>query len=399
MPSRYRQRLPWLAAAAAVVVLSACSKYDYVRIATSGDPAQAVASLARGRVESYQHNPIGLVQDIRRTRREFNKLVGLLRGEVGRTWGRDEVVTPSNKRYVKYTQNYKSRALVQFDRGLVRVETVDTENPERSLGNAIVTTLLTPEDPRAVDLYSDRTVRLSGKPYLYGLLEDHRGRAIGGPRQAEEFARFLVQRRMQQRKVDTGRGKKSVRYVELSMVSDYENRQARRYAPLVRKYAGRYNVSESLIYAVIKTESNFNPFAVSSAPAFGLMQLVPATGGRDAFRQIKGYDHTPSRDYLFIPENNIELGTAYLSMLDRKYLGRIRDPVTREYCTISAYNGGAGNVLYMFSQDRDRAVEMINGLPAAEIYRRLREEHPRQETRRYLMKVLNARRQFVSASL
>ena len=41
------------------------------------------------------------------------------------------------------------------------------------------------------------------------------------------------------------------------------------------------------------------------------MQLVPTSGGREAYRKAKGQDVAPSRDYLFDPANNVELGTAY----------------------------------------------------------------------------------------
>jgi membrane-bound lytic murein transglycosylase C len=53
-------------------------------------------------------------------------------------------------------------------------------------------------------------------------------------------------------------------------------------------------------------------------------------------------------------------------------------------------------VLRTFSSDRDRAVRIINSLPAAEVYQRLRNGLSHQEARRYLVKVLDARREFVS---
>lgn len=384
-------------AAVFALMLPACSTYDAVRIATSRDPGQTLSRLADARVRSWQTNPLRLVHDVERARRDMERLVAFLSGEVGRRWGRDEVLTPSETRYVKYTHNYLSRAIVQFDTGLITVETLDAANPTHSLRNAIVTTLLTPDDPRAVDLYSDRTIALSGRPYLQGLVEDQRGRAIGTPAQAEDYADHLLRSARQRRTIHTEQGVRTVHFVQLRMVNDHENRQARRYAPLVAQYAGRYGVSRSLVYAVIKTESNFNPFAVSSAPAYGLMQLVPHSGGRDAFQHVKGYDHIPSREYLFQPANNIELGTAYLSLLDREYLGAIADPVKREYCTIAAYNGGAGSVLDLFAGERERAVAVINRLPPHEVYRKLRDQHPRDETRRYLVKVLEARRRFVAS--
>lgn len=372
--------------------LGSCSKYDVVRLASAKNPEQALAQLASSKKAQYQTNPLSLVQDIKRVRSNFNELVAFLKGEAGKSWGEGNVVTPSNKRYVKYTQNYKSRAIVEFDKGIVTVETVDTESPEKSLQSAIVTTLLTPDDPRSVDLYSDKTVKLSGQPYLYDLVLDQDKKPVGTPWRAERFADYLLKNKKQTGNVDG----KSVSYVKIAMVSDYENRQAKKYEPLVNTYAKQYGVSKSLVFAVMKTESNFNPYAVSTAPAYGLMQLVPSTGGRDAFQTVKGYDHTPSKDYLFVPQNNIELGTAYLSIIDQRYLAKIVDPVKREYCVISAYNGGAGNVLRTFSSNRDQAVEIINQTSAAEVYRRLRDEHPRDETRRYLVKVLTFRREFVN---
>lgn len=376
--------------------LAACSTSDVIRVATSGNPSAAASSLASARAQSYQQNPLRLVQDLQQAQRNYQKLVDFLSGKAGAQWGRKEVVTPSNKRYVKYTQNYMSRAIVQFDRGLVTVETLDPARPEQSLKNAIVTTLLTPEDPRAVDLYSDKSVALSGKPYLLDLVVDERGRVIDSPALAESYADYLLRTARQTREVETEQGGKRVHYVQITMVRDYENRQAQRYAASVDRHAKQFGVSKSLIYAVIKTESAFNPFAVSSAPAYGLMQLVPETGGRDAYQMVKGYAHTPSKDYLFDPDNNIELGTAYLNILDQRYLARIEHPLTREYCIIAAYNGGAGNVLNMFSKDRAKAPDVINSLSPAEVYRRLRDEHPRDETRRYLLKVLEARREFVN---
>ncbi len=385
-----------VALAAALLGLSACSTYDVLSVAASGNPSHALSTLASSKAHSYESNPLALVQDLKYAQANYRKLVNLLSGEAGRRWGKKEVLTPSNTRYVKYTQNYLSRAIVQFDKGHVTVETLDAAQPQQSLKSAIVTTLLTPDDPRAVDLYSDKSIALSGRPYLYGLVEDVKGRPIDSPALAEGYADYLLQHAQQSRTVQTEQGGKTVHYVQFAMVSDYQNVEAQRYAASVDRYARHFGVSKSLVFAVIKTESNFNPFAVSSAPAYGLMQLVPETGGRDAYVAVKGEQVTPSKEYLFNADHNIELGTAYLDIIGERYLGAIKNPVSREYCTIAAYNGGAGNVFNLFSKDRAKAPEIINALPPAEVYRKLRDEHPREETRRYLVKVLDARRDFVN---
>ncbi|MFO0768464.1 MAG: transglycosylase SLT domain-containing protein [Nitrospiraceae bacterium] len=91
------------------------------------------------------------------------------------------------------------------------------------------------------------------------------------------------------------------------MVSNFTNKQAEKYRSVVNQFAERYQISPSLVFAIIRTESNFNPFAVSSAPAFGLMQLVPTSGGRDATGK-RGQDRIPSREYLFDPEKQHRTG-------------------------------------------------------------------------------------------
>ncbi len=98
------------------------------------------------------------------------------------------------KKYVKYTQNYMSRTIVDFDSGSIVVETLDDKAPKESLKNAIVTTLLTPDDPRSVDLFSDKPVTLTSDrpPYLSGLVLDQQGQPIRSPAQAEALAASMV---------------------------------------------------------------------------------------------------------------------------------------------------------------------------------------------------------------
>ncbi|OGI60629.1 MAG: lytic murein transglycosylase, partial [Candidatus Muproteobacteria bacterium RIFCSPHIGHO2_01_FULL_61_200] len=329
--------------------------------------------------------------------RDYNNLVTLLTGRVSKTWGKKEVKLPSRVQYIKYTQNYMSRAVVDFDKGEVTVETVDDKDPNTSLKNAIVTTLLTPNDPRAVDLFSDSAITLTSEkePYLLGLVVDQNKKPIASPVEAEGFAGHLLKTQATTREVELDNGKKKALFVKFPMVPNFENRQAEKYSHLVAKFAAQYKVSPSLVYAVIRTESNFNPFAVSSAPAYGLMQLVPGSGGREAYRRAKGQDETPSKQYLFDAGNNIELGTAYLNVLTYSQLEPVANSVSREYCVISAYNTGPGNVLRTFSRDKVTAVNAINRLSPSAVYQKLRSNLPYQETRQYLYKVVNYRKQFV----
>jgi membrane-bound lytic murein transglycosylase C len=196
--------------------------------------------------------------------------------------------------------------------------------------------------------------------------------------------------------VRSGDGAQAARYVRIPMVSNFESRKAERYRPLVTRHAGEYEISPSLVFAIIRTESNFNPFAVSPAPAYGLMQLVPASGGLAGYRRARGVDEIPTPEYLFDAGNNIELGTAYLNVLRYAEFKAVPNPISRDYCVIAAYNTGPGNVLRTFSTDRAKAYGEINRLEPGALYERLRASLPYVETRRYLATVVDHRRQFVS---
>ena len=388
------------------IVLTACSRsissnvntaLDVARIATSSNPAKAIERTARSMGKSYERNPAQALRDLRAMRSQFNRVMAVLSGKAGKEWGGKNTRTPDRAHYVKYTHNYKSRAVVDFDRGRVTVETLEETNPTKSLKSAIVTTLLTPDDPRAVDLFSDAEIKLtsSSKPYLYGLVLDRSGKPIGHPKAAETYAGWLVEKAKKTKSIKTDTGSKTVHYIDLAMVSNFKDKQARKYQATVSRFAKRYGVSESLVFGVIRTESNFNPFAVSSAPAYGLMQLVPSSGGREGYRKARGRDRAPSRDFLFNADNNIELGVAYLGVLFSEQMKGVYNKTSQEYCVIAAYNTGPSNVLKAFSKNRGVALDQINKSRPPQVYDRLVKHLPYAETRRYIQKVVKYRRDYV----
>lgn len=406
-------RSTWLLLAPAILFLGGCETTDKVLGGAEGvlrsTSGRTVMDIAKGkdpsqilkeRGDAYARDPEAALRDLRAIQRDFQSLMAALSGKVGEKWGQKEVKLPEQKKYVKYTQNYRSRAIVDFDAGSILVETLDDKDAKASLQSAIVTTLLTPDDPRAVDLFSDKAITLTGdkEPYLLGLVQDQNGKSIRTPADAEPFAAFLVEKQLRSRDVDQDGMKKSAAYVTVPMVQNFTNKQAEKYRTTVNRFAEQFKVSPSLVFAVIRTESNFNPFAVSSAPAYGLMQLVPSSGGREAYRHAKGQDTAPSREYLFDAENNVELGSAYLSVLIYNQLQKVDNMISREYCVISAYNTGPRNVFKTFSKDQVAAINEINGLEPPAVYDRLRAGLPYQETRDYLQKVVGFRKQFITLS-
>jgi soluble lytic murein transglycosylase-like protein len=116
---------------------------------------------------------------------------------------------------------------------------------------------------------------------------------------------------------------------------------------LVREAAERHQVDPALVRAVIETESNWNPSAVSRKGALGLMQLIPTTaqrfGANDAFS----------------PKQNVDAGVKYLKTLLERYNGNLD-------LALAAYNAGEG------------AVDRAHGIPSF------------RETRNYVQRVQEA---------
>ena len=106
------------------------------------------------------------------------------------------------------------------------------------------------------------------------------------------------------------------------------------YSEYVERYSDEYGVEKSLIYAVIKCESGFDPNAVSNVGAKGLMQITPETFN---WVQTK-LDGSVSLDEneLYVPETNIKYGVYLLKL----HLNEFGDPAV----AVAAYHAGRGKV-------------------------------------------------------
>ncbi len=125
----------------------------------------------------------------------------------------------------------------------------------------------------------------------------------------------------------------------------------RRYDHIINELCKKYGVETSFIKAIVKTESDFDPRAVSKKGAKGLMQLMPS----------KASDLSVKNS--FDPWQNLEGGIRHVRDLLVKYDGNVR-------LTLAAYNAG------------ENAVKKNNGVP------------PFKETRNYISKVLRFREKY-----
>jgi soluble lytic murein transglycosylase len=142
-----------------------------------------------------------------------------------------------------------------------------------------------------------------------------------------------------------------------------------RYRGPLKEAAEEFGLDPLLVAAVVHCESGFRPDARSPAGARGLMQLMPATAQEAASKVgLDGYTDGALED----PRTNLRLGCAHLRRLLDQFGGD-------ERLALAAYNAGQGNVARWLEQvegDRDRMLE----------------EEAFPETRRYVRRVLGARR-------
>ncbi len=348
---------------------------------------------------AFRSDSVAMQKELQVLKTQFEVALDALKKNVQKRWGQGDTRTADKTTYVKYTQGYKSRVITDFNHGVLTVETLEQTDPQGSLKKAIVSALLTSNDPGSVDLFTDKDVSIdpSRRPYLYGLVHDNLNHSIRTHAQAEKFADFLLAQKLQSRTVTGDKGAQTARFVTLRMVRNFEDKGEERYRASVEKYASKWNVSPTLVLAIMRTESNYNPFAVSGAPAYGLMQLVPTSGGREAYKKVTGIDQVPPPEYLYDPEHSIELGAAYLGELGSSDFRSVSNQDSRDLCVIAAYNTGAGNVMRTFNKDsKAAAIAGINGLDSQALYERMRTGLPFEETRQYVVKVTGYRKQFNS---
>ncbi len=143
------------------------------------------------------------------------------------------------------------------------------------------------------------------------------------------------------------------------------------YEEYVEAYAAEYGLPPSLLYAVIRTESDFNPEAVSSAGAVGLMQLTEDTFSWAQYRC--GVEELP-QEQRFDPETSIHYGSCVLALLEEMY--GVRETA------LAAYNAGMGNVNRWLTDE----AYSDDGRTLKEI--------PYPETRHYVEKVLKAQEMY-----
>lgn len=285
--------------------------------------------------------------------------------------------------------------LVRFSHGRVSIETVDGAVPVNTLRHSLVPFMTASVDLFQTDMFSPGTIGDADiVPLLYGEALDENGLPNRWSELDNDFPDTDILACSLTFDPSRISLKQLVRGIAVPSSGAAFGARASRYREAVNRYAEQYNLATSLMLAIMHTESNFNPFAVSPSHAVGLMQIVPGTAGTEVQRFLTGVAGTPSLETLFSPEHNIRYGAVYLHLLTRYYFGNINNTASRQMCIIAAYNGGPGAVLRHFATDNDTAVDKINSLSPEQLYTILTTDISNLETRRYVEQVLGRMRHY-----
>jgi membrane-bound lytic murein transglycosylase C len=306
--------------------------------------------------------------------REQQKAWERMVAEIDRIWL--DSLTTTKKEWVDYSDQYSTRSYVNFENG-----------------DMVLATMIKTSETRVTKISKERIRRQlakalsannpSGRSILAGQIVDSRGQPVT----QQNLARYLNEEIFPRLKRDPQPlvGKDGLpRYklsVPMKLVPNHTMVRARPYIPEVKRQSQRFRLRPELVMAVMHTESYFDPLARSHVPAYGLMQLVPIYGAREAYEYVYGRDRVLPANYLYQPTNNIELGTAYLNLLIYKHFARETHPVKNLYLSVCGYNWGPTSI-----QRKIIRRYPTSNMNPEQLYTVLRQRTPR-ETSDYLQRV------------
>jgi membrane-bound lytic murein transglycosylase C len=325
----------------------------------------------------------------------------------------------SKKVFVEYSKDKKIRKKVDYENNYIEIDVISKNEKEAKeiIAKSLykLTTETTKEAVNNNPVLKKVDEKLSNNPRLQNVVVKAKPSSepiVGDmifkkPPTVKKVINFATNE-VKQNKITKKPSKLKDNFVftiKIKLPSDAFLAKARRFKPDVLQRANQFNIQAPFIYSIIHTESSFNPMARSYVPAFGLMQIVPTTAGADAYKMLYGKKKILTPGYLYNSHNNILIGSAYLNRIYYGYMRKIKNPVSRFYCSVAAYNTGAGNVACAFnSPEKDskgvtvcrrsrgdyninKATTKINSMTPHQVYNYLLANLKYDEPKNYLKRV------------
>jgi membrane-bound lytic murein transglycosylase C len=330
-------------------------------------------------------------------KREQTRAFAQYKNEIEQIWEDPKMST--KKKWLSYSEDKKTRSDVDFENEIIIIETIAASpeeakrNLQEALEKVVTVDTKTVQENDPLQMRLDRIkkpaemadARVKAEPILSTVVFEREP--------SEKVVKEYVGKRVSIETIQVSPSLKiehsKIFSVSVKMPSDAMVKRSKVYRDEIKKQAREQKLPVSLVFAVMHTESNFNPRARSYVSAYGLMQLVPKTAGVDSYQYLYNEKKLVSDRYLYNSENNIKMGTAYLHILYYRYLAKIKNPLSRTHCAIAAYNTGAGNIAYAFTKTRNMnmAAPIINQLTPDEVYARLLKDLRWEEPKTYLKNV------------
>lgn len=345
----------------------------------------------------------------------FKQALSAYRSELRAFWPDAEV--SSKTRLVLYSDNYQAKHAIDFKANEIQITMPSIKNGkdydyramQRNLKNTIKNVLSTDlqtaiqQDPINTKMeslagirYAQDLGKLGRDLILSELFRDERPTIKAIERMAKKLTKsaYIRYPAVASLKLSYAFNDRTTYIVPLP-----ERRirmKARRYKPFIYEYAKFYQLPPSIVFAIIHAESAFNPLARSQIPAFGLMQIVPHSAGKDATNMLFNKQKVLSPSYLYNPKKNVQVGAAYLHILYYRYLKDIKNSKSRLYCSIAAYNAGLSSVMRTLTGQGsiNKASSSINRMDPNDVLRKLVRQMPSAETREYVNKVLSLQKNY-----
>lgn len=405
------------------------------RVSTGAPEEETSAKSQRQSFADFKKSRTAKFEAFQKEFEEYKKIVreetGKVEAEVGEHW--DEPELSSEKIWVEYSKTLDERRTVDFEEQTITIE-VNSEDGA-ALDNEAVREKLTEivtknaaeafEDDRVAQAIEKRskqeielleTAEVPPESMLYSYLTGF-SRADSD---AADSVREIVDHMMESLETSTSTNEKGepikkievplkapdavVAKVEKQAIAAHKTTPKQGGVPPsalparakaiwsdVDNRSKQAKIDMALVYAVIETESAFDPRATSHIPAYGLMQIVPGSAGKDVTKELHGEARILAPSYLYVSTNNIEAGATYLKLLYHKYFKDVTDPTSRLYCAVAAYNTGPGNLNNAFTEGHEmrfsRAIPEINKLTSDQVYAHLQKNLEYDEAKHYLEKV------------